>query len=233
MIVISPSSIEKIDNNHIILQRTKSTRSLRLSIDPLKKKAVLKAPHYLSQHHIVEFLQRHQQWIHTQLTPFFLGNEEEKLFYQGKCYQLKQHSTPKKRLEVILDIEQRILYHNLPSHLIKQRLKSWLKQQAIIPILSHCEQFSRQLNVSFSSIHLKDYKARWGSCRQDGQLTFSWRLILAPPEILEYVCAHEVAHLIEMNHSPLFWQVVKSLFPSYMSARKWLKENGKTLFYYV
>lgn len=233
MSAASPSSFEKIRNRYIILQRTKGTRSLRLSIDPLKKKAVLKVPHHLSQHHIEGFLQRHQEWIYTQLTPFFLGDKEEKLFYQGKCYQLRERPTSKKRLEVILDQEQEMLYHNLPSHLIKHRLKPWLKQQAFTLILAHCEQFTRHLNVSFTSIHLKDYKARWGSCRQDGQLTFSWRLIMAPPEILEYVCAHEVAHLMEMNHSPLFWQVVKSLFPSYLSARKWLKENGKTLFYYI
>jgi predicted metal-dependent hydrolase len=81
-------------------------------------------------------------------------------------------------------------------------------------------------------ITVKDTKSRWGSCSHSGNLAYSWRLVLAPQSVAEYVCAHEVAHLMEMNHSPKFWKLVGTLCPDYANQRRWLKVNGKSLFIY-
>jgi len=73
---------------------------------------------------------------------------------------------------------------------------------------------------------LRDPRSRWGSCSSRGDLMFSWRLIMAPPEVLDYVAAHEVAHLVEMNHSPAFWATCERLYPGYETPRRWLRERG-------
>ena len=82
---------------------------------------------------------------------------------------------------------------------------------------------------NYTSITIRDQKTRWGSCSGRGTLSFNWRLILAPPEILDYVVVHELCHLTHMNHSKEFWSMVSNTIPDYKEKRKWLKENGHTL----
>ena len=81
----------------------------------------------------------------------------------------------------------------------------------------------------FRKINIRDQKSRWGSCSTDGVLNYSWRLVLAPPYVLDYVAAHEVAHLREMNHSTRFWRLVLSHCPGSRSAKTWLKLHGTRL----
>lgn len=88
---------------------------------------------------------------------------------------------------------------------------------------------AQELNVKYSRISIKDTSSRWGSCSSNGALSFSWRLILAPKNVMEYVIVHELCHLIEMNHSHRFWHLVEKTYPQHHEARIWLKKNGKTL----
>lgn len=82
---------------------------------------------------------------------------------------------------------------------------------------------------TYSRITIRDQKTRWGSCSARGTLSFNWRLMLAPPTILDYVVVHELCHLTHMNHSAAFWQAVEAVYPDYRTARKWLKEHGQEL----
>lgn len=82
---------------------------------------------------------------------------------------------------------------------------------------------------TYSRITIRDQKTRWGSCSSKGTLSFNWRLMLAPPAILDYVVVHELCHLRHMDHSPAFWQAVGEVFPNYASARKWLRKHGQEL----
>ncbi|MCM1039737.1 MAG: M48 family metallopeptidase [Roseburia sp.] len=82
---------------------------------------------------------------------------------------------------------------------------------------------------SYTRISIRDQKTRWGSCSGKGTLSFNWRLMLAPPAILDYVIVHELCHLTHMDHSPAFWQAVGAVYPDYQNARKWLKEHGSEL----
>lgn len=90
------------------------------------------------------------------------------------------------------------------------RLQAFIKTEARNALVPSVEKYARQIDRPFNRVTLRDTRSRWGSCSADGNLMFSWRLIMAPPEVLEYVAAHEVAHLAEMNHSPAFWNVVKA-----------------------
>lgn len=111
-------------------------------------------------------------------------------------------------------------------------IKDWLRSHIYRYISDTAQEFAAQIQKQVYSVTIKDTSSRWGSCSRDGNLSFSWRLVFAPEPVARYVCAHEVAHLLEMNHSPAFWQTVEGLYPEYAIHRKWLKQNGKKLFSY-
>ncbi|MCC8128053.1 MAG: M48 family metallopeptidase [Clostridiales bacterium] len=89
--------------------------------------------------------------------------------------------------------------------------------------------YAALMHVSYGRISIRDQKTRWGSCTAVGNLNYNWRLILAPEEVQDYVVVHELAHRLEMNHSPRFWAVVETVLPDYRLRRKWLKEHGESL----
>lgn len=107
-----------------------------------------------------------------------------------------------------------------------------LRKQAREIITQKALYYSSLLGVKYNRIAIKDTSTRWGSCSSLGNLNFSWRLILAPDYVLEYVVIHELCHLLEMNHSKAFWNNVASLQPSYKISRDWLKNHGQELMQY-
>jgi predicted metal-dependent hydrolase len=112
---------------------------------------------------------------------------------------------------------------------IGRRVRDFLKREARRDIDAAARAHARSLGVTIRRIAIKDTVSRWGSCASDGSLSFSWRMILAPPFVLDYLAAHEVAHRVEMNHSARYWRVVASIFPEYERAENWLKRHGADL----
>lgn len=106
---------------------------------------------------------------------------------------------------------------------------AFLRQLAHARLIAACDRHAARLGRPFRAITLRDTRSRWGSCTQDGRLMFSWRLAMAPPQVLDYVAAHEVAHLAHMDHSPAFWAATGRLFPDYAVQRKWLRRHGSEL----
>jgi predicted metal-dependent hydrolase len=105
-------------------------------------------------------------------------------------------------------------------------LERWYRQQAKAVVSGALELYRERMGVTYESLVIKDQKTRWGSCSSKGNLNFSWRLILAPKSVLDYVVVHELAHLREMNHSSRFWRIVEEYYGEYKAAERWLKENG-------
>ncbi|MEE9428043.1 MAG: SprT family zinc-dependent metalloprotease [Paracoccaceae bacterium] len=112
------------------------------------------------------------------------------------------------------------------------RTAAYLKTLARERLSRACDHYSGLLGVDVKGITMRDTRSRWGSCTTDGKLMFSWRLIMAPKDVLDYVAAHEVAHLLEMNHSPPYWAVVAGIYPGYKIPRQWLRKNGAVLHSY-
>ena len=112
---------------------------------------------------------------------------------------------------------------------LSRRVADYLKRAARKELEGLSLQYAGQLGKKPSRIQMKDTTSRWGSCSSTGTLSYSWRIIMAPPDILDYLVAHEVAHLKEMNHSHHFWRVVASLCPDYERHRNWLKRHGNEL----
>jgi len=113
-----------------------------------------------------------------------------------------------------------------------RRLTDFFKRQAKDILAQKSVEYAAKLGLRPSRISVRDTRSRWGSCSQNGSLSFSWRLILAPQFVRDYVVAHEVAHLKEMNHSPRFWAHVKTLSPDVERARQWLRDHGRSLLRY-
>lgn len=128
----------------------------------------------------------------------------------------------RKNLEKIQSQEQE--KKQLPE--LSQEKKRQLREAAGEVFLQRCRYFAGLLNVEFNRITIREQKTRWGSCSSSRNLNFNWKLMLAPPEILDYVVVHELCHLKEMNHSPAFWHEVEKVLPDYAQRKKWLKDNG-------
>lgn len=126
---------------------------------------------------------------------------------------------------------------------ISKRLKEYERIQKIKPVYTEeekkagrerargilsekCRIYAEKMGVSYQRITVREQKTRWGSCSARGNLNFNWKLVLMPEEIQDYLVVHELAHRIEMNHSPAFWVVVEKELPDYRARREWLKKNG-------
>ncbi|MFC3628382.1 M48 family metallopeptidase [Paracoccus angustae] len=107
--------------------------------------------------------------------------------------------------------------------------QAFLKHRAMQQLRAACDRHAAALGRPYRAIVLRDTRSRWGSCTSDGRLMFSWRLAMAPPAVLDYVAAHEVAHLRHMDHSPRFWAAVAGLMPGYARHRDWLRRHGSDL----
>lgn len=111
-------------------------------------------------------------------------------------------------------------------------MEALLKRLARDQLGASVDRFAAALDRAPGRITLRDTRSRWGSCSSEGNLMFSWRLIMAPQRVLDYVAAHEVAHLMHMDHSPAFWSTVEDLFPDHRPERDWLRREGASLHRY-
>ncbi len=119
-----------------------------------------------------------------------------------------------------------------PQERVPARLVGFLKHLARDRLAAASDHHAHRLGVTYQRISLRDTRSRWGSCSSAGGLMYSWRLIMAPPAVLDYVAAHEVAHLREMNHSAAFWELVAQTYGDYAAPRRWLREQGTALHRY-
>ena len=108
----------------------------------------------------------------------------------------------------------------------RRQLEKWYRKEAALVLHQKASEFAKLLSVSFEDVRIKDQKSRWGSCSSKGNLNFNCLLMLTPPEVIDYVVAHELCHLKEMNHSARFWNEVEKIIPTYKEQKKWLKDNG-------
>jgi predicted metal-dependent hydrolase len=118
------------------------------------------------------------------------------------------------------------------SEHVPRRVLDYLRRTARAELEQAAARHAATLGVTLKRISIKDTASRWGSCSSTGNLSFSWRLIMAPPHVLNYLAAHEVAHRVEMNHSARFWRIVRRLDPAMDAAELWLKRHGNTLYRY-
>lgn len=211
----------------VAVKRSALARRISLRIDPARG-AVLMLPIKARLAEGERFLLAHRVWLAERLArlpgPVALGDGAT-VPLLGVPHPVRH--VPGARRGVWVE-DGEILVSGLPEH-VGRRTADFLKTEAKRLIAPRAQDMAARLGRKPGRITVKDTKSRWGSCSSSGDLAFSWRLVLAPEQILDYVVAHEVAHLVQMNHSPAFWAVVESLVGDHRPARRWLKVNGAGL----
>ena len=215
------------------LRRSRRATRISLRIDMARSRIVLVTPHRVARSHALAFLGRQEDWLRARLTqlpaslPFADGAIVPIL---GIPHRVVGDAS---RLRGVIKRDDGILtVPGAPEHLAR-RLTDYLKAEARREITARARIKAAATGRNFTALTLRDTRSRWGSCNSAGRLAFSWRLILAPEFVLDYVVAHEAAHLIEMNHGPDFWTLCASLTASDpKAARAWLKTHGAALHAY-
>ena len=194
---------------------------------------IVRAPMRASTAAIETFIQQKADWIIStrdrmkSIEPI-LGKQYtdgEKFLFLGSSFDLKLVGFQKH----LLHFDSGFTLSRAAQAKGEQVFTRWYKERALEIISERVRQYSQQYNFTPKQVKISSAKTRWGSCSPNGTLNFTWRLVMAPLEVIDYVVAHELAHLRVKNHSSKFWKMVESIYPEYKKQRKWLRENGGQL----
>lgn len=222
----------------IEVRRHPAARRLTLRVSKTKRAVIVTVPAECRMEEADKFLRSNLDWVRERLTrvpepvPFADGS---RIPLRGRLHRVCFSGPDRSR--GVVEIDQcagstpRLNVSGRLEH-APRRLKDWLVDQARADLEACVALHTRNLGVKARRITLRDQTSRWGSCTAGGLLAFSWRLVLAPAHVLNYVAAHEVAHLIEMNHGPKFWKHVARCMPRLEEAKRWLRSHGADLHRY-
>ena len=235
-----------ISNPAFSYQIRRSQRATQMRIVVTLGKVEVVAPPRAAEHKIHQFVQIKQQWIiqtlakieanslhHKKLAPAVYGHGAE-VPYQGASYKLSVLPSKLKRIKI--EFGQEFIAH-VPEALIikdhsaeiKEALTRWMKKESKTQVEQVVKQHAERKQLFPQTIKIKTQKSRWGSCGIHNDININWLLIIAPPEVLEYVVVHELCHIKIRNHSAHFWALVAEHLPDYQSRRHWLKKHGSSL----
>ncbi len=207
-------------------------RRIALRIDAAEHKVELILPPGVPTSHGLRFLAAKRGWIAARLAALpqpVRFAEGAVIPVLGIPHRIRREDDPVAPPVAIRDGEIRV--RGDPAH-IERRVHDHLVSMARAEFADRARPLAARIGRKLARVGVRDTKSRWGSCSGQGNLSFSWRLIFAPEPVLDYVVAHEVAHLAEMNHGPRFWRLVDSLSPDSAAARAWLKRHRSQLFSY-
>lgn len=218
----------KIDK---IIRSKRKTFALEIKQDAT---LIVRAPEYASAEAIQRVVYKKRFWIrekqefmrrkYRKITPKEFVNGEGFL-YLGKFHKLNIVDNAKSPLNFngVFELSRDHIQQ------AKELLIDWYKEQAYTKISERISWYSSISGLSYNRISITDAQKRWGSCSPGGNLNYSWRLIMAPLRVVDYVVVHELAHLEEKNHSDKFWSKLRIMLPEYEQHKKWLEENGHLL----
>lgn len=215
----------------MVVENARATR-LTLRIVPGGKSLRVTIPPHVSDSQVDHFIARNRNWVAVRLERLpepVAARAGATIPYMGVDHRIV-HS---KKLRGIVEAGH---FAGKPSLIVPgeadgvgRKVGAFLKRQARKELDAAVARHAAELGVRAKSIRITDTTTRWGSCSTTRTLSFSWRIVMAPPEVLDYLAAHEVAHLREMNHSPKFWALVRKLCPQMEKHKAWLKRNGARL----
>ena len=220
----------------VALKRRPTARRITLRVSGATGEVVLTLPETVGLDQARRFLSGHGEWIATRLAKVpervtFVPNAT--IPFKGVPHRIMHWSSIRGLASATVDARGRpvIAVSGDPEH-TPRRVRELLEKEAKRALTLAARRHCATLGVTARRITVRDTKSRWGSCSSGGSLNFSWRLIMAPPFVLDYLAAHEVAHLREMNHSPRFWRLVHRLCARTEEAETWLRRQGTELHRY-
>jgi hypothetical protein len=223
--------------NDLDYKTVRSPKRKHLTITVERDRAVVvRAPQSMTDDQVKQFVDAKRQWIFAKLrSPQKYQDRRhppgkevvngESAPYLGRDYRILLTETPSGQVE----FAGRFLVP--PAQQVKRRevLRDWYVAEAKDKILARAEHHAREMGVAFARARIVANRYRWGSCTVRDSVNFNWRLIKAPMFVIDYVIVHELAHLIEPNHTPAFWSIIRARTPTMEKARAWLKEHGQML----
>jgi predicted metal-dependent hydrolase len=234
-----PQAIEIAFDEGIYLVRLRRHRQARrytLRIQAATREVILTLPPRGSLKEAKAFAAKHGGWIAARLgrlpalVPFAHGTL---LPLRGVPHRIVHRRAVRGTVWTETDAQgHRLLCVAGEAPHVARRVTDFLKREAKRDVEAASRRYAEKLGVKIGRLVVRDQTTRWGSCSTTGSLSFSWRLILAPPYVLDYLAAHEVAHLVEMNHSRRFWRLVERIYPGLQRAKAWLDVNGTDLHRY-
>lgn len=213
----------------ILVERNPQAKRVRLKVSRKSGRIVLVLPLRVSRQTGLAFAQSKADWVAAQLDSLpqkVVFRNDMPLSFLGK--QVVIHHSPSARRGVWID--GGVIWVSGRAEHLARRVRDFLKKEFALYALKKARETAGLINVKVQKVTIRDTVSRWGSCSGAGHLSLSWRLGLAPLFVADYVIAHEVAHLVEMNHSAAFWRVVSGLCPAYKKAELWLKKNTAYLY---
>lgn len=210
----------------VLVRRSARARRLSLRISRLDGRATLTLPTRVPEREGMAFIRERESWLRKHLStiePEIRVQIGGTVLFEGADLPLIVGDVKRARL-----LDGALMLPDDPE-MAGKRVAAFLKLRARDALAEASDRYSAALGRSYGRISLRDTRSRWGSCSSAGDLMYSWRLIMAPREVLDYVAAHEVAHLQHMDHSDRFWGVVNDLFPRHKASRKWLRDHGGVL----
>ncbi len=210
----------------ITLRRSARSTRFSLRVSRLDGRVTLSLPLRARETEAMAFARAQEGWLRAALARMALPAAVEVgsvLPVEGRSLTVVQAAGRGVRIE-----GDALLVPGDPG-LAGARVAGFLKAMARGRLMTASDHYAQALGVRFSGVTLRDTRSRWGSCSASGGLMYSWRLIMAPPSVLQYVAAHEVAHLVQMNHSAAYWAVVERIYPGWQAQRAWLHSDGQAL----
>ena len=228
---VEPCSI-LVDDQPVIVNFRRNSRAKRIILRLTRDSSgvVVTLPRNVNATWALAFVEKSVPWISKHLkqkNPRTILGHGSTIPLRGISHEIRA-TTTRRGLITIDSGAHQILVPGDPRHL-SRRMLDWLKAQAKADLTEASARYARTMDVTFKRISIRDQKSRWGSCSASGDLSYNWRLILAPTHILDYVAAHEVAHRQHMNHGPKFWRLVLKHCPHAAAAKHWFKSNSAEL----
>lgn len=211
----------------VVIRRSQRARRLTLTVPQTGAPPRLTAPLGASEAELRMFLLRQSDWLRAALdrAPNIVAiGPDARVPVAGRLLRVETRAGPRRPPWIDGDL---LIIEGAGAP--GPRIAAWLKERAraaLLPIAASCAE---EIGANMGRLSMRDQTGRWGSCTSRGDLSFSWRLAMAPPAALDYVAAHEAAHLIEMNHGPRFWALVTRLRPEWRRQREWLRHEGPAL----
>jgi len=224
------------EHYQIEVKKHPAARRYTLRVRETTRAVVLTMPIRGSLRQAQIFAERNVGWIAARLKrlpesiPF---TPQQIIPFRGEMHQIVHRSETRGTVWTERSSDGKcILWVAGRSPHIPRRIRDFLKREAKRELTAASHRYAEMLTVSIGAVSVRDTSSRWGSCSHSGALSFSWRLILAPPFVLDYLAAHEIAHRVELNHSKRFWKIVDRIFPNRREAEAWLRTNGSSLHRY-
>jgi predicted metal-dependent hydrolase len=217
------------------IQRSAKRQKLTISVER-DRRIVVHAPAEISEKKIRQVVESKRRWIYEKIAhpqkyqdlPHPPGKElvsGESALYLGRQYRIEVFKTGLAKIQ----FNQRFYIPATQEKKREEALREWYIGKAQEKIIPRVKIHAHELGVDVSGIKIVDNRFRWGSCTLNNNVNFNWRLIKAPMFVVDYVIVHELAHLMEANHTPRFWNIVRAQAPTMEKAKAWLKEHGQLL----